>query len=161
MKINLDTPSPDMDAEQSGIISRDNVAALRKTMNKTGVNSLLLVQRSTAFNVTGATLHVPENFEGIVTSSGGFFDIEFKTSYRMPAAGNLLAVLYIDDKEMDSIYCGLSNPQVIIWPIYLRFRGALGEGRHKIQVKIALDSGTGVFGDTNTVTRLQAVETVL
>lgn len=159
MRVQLDTPNPAIPQDQLDKMDTNNTLALQKAINKTGVNTGLLVESSTQTNVTGATYTIYNGMEGVVTSSGGFFDITYKTVVGVTSANTLSAQLLIDGAVKDFTQMGsTANGQ---FGLYLQYRGALGAGRHNIAVKISMNGGTFHLQENSTQGRLQAVETVL
>lgn len=163
MKLNIDTPSPEMDDEQAAKLDRDNIAALRKTINKTGINQSLLMQSSTSTNFTSTSFAIPINMQGVVISSGGFFRITFKSAVHVPATQAMTLKLFIDGTQeinlKDSVVISSSSSIDVI--AFLEWQGNLGEGRHNIIIQAAMSGGTGIFSRSDTYSTLQAIETLL
>lgn len=158
----LDTPNPAMPPDQLNQIATNNTAKIQSGLNGLGINQSLLIENTTAYNFSSATLTQLLNMSGVVTSSGGYFEINFKVNFTVPAANDFICKLLIDGVIKDSflissVATGANNQNGT-----LAFRGTLGIGRHTITVQSSLNGGgTAVISDSLTMTRLQAVEFLL
>jgi len=152
MKVQLDTPNPAIDSENLDEINTNNVKKIQNTLNKTGINQLLIVDNVTATNFTSATLTQLLTFTGIVTSSGGWIEVNFKVNAQV--TGDFVGQLLIDGIVKDSflISGAPSNDNVT-----LAWRGNLGIGRHSITVNAAVTI-LAIISNSSSMTRLQVVE---
>jgi hypothetical protein len=158
MPIQLDTPNPAMDQATLDEVQVNNIKKLRNTINKMGVNQLLLVENKTATNFTATALAIPVNMQGVITVTGGWVDIEFKMPMGQSGAIRLICALLIDGKTKD--YINLTSPG-FSFTMMLSYHGNLGAGRHTVAINFAVGSGTAVISESESITRLQAWETVI
>lgn len=158
MPTNLDTPNPAMDQEAIDELQVNNVKKLRTTLNRMGVTQLLLVENKTSTNFTSTTLTVPVNMQGVITTTGGWVDIEFKMPMALSGAIDIAGRLLIDGNVMDfEQYTTPGFSEVLI----LSWHGQLGQGRHNVAVNFAVGSGTAAISTNSSVTRLQAWESIV
>lgn len=163
MKLNIDTPTPEMNEQDAAKLDRDNVAALRKVINKTGVNQILLVETFTASAaISSASASAYEQlgpFQGVITCSGGWIEINFKTGVRDSGSSNTSFQLLVDGVVKDQITLS-AGANEDLGPA-LHWAGPLGEGRHKVAVFYRTPVGTIIYSFNSDCSRLQAVETLL
>lgn len=160
MKLNLDTPSPDFDEEQKAQLERDNVAALRKTLNKTACQILYQSVSNTSTGLTATTYKLIG--EATFTASGGLIEIDWYTSVGITASSNFMIKLIVDENESLSRIARVDCGDTLATYVALHFKKALGEGRHKVQIYAKVDGGGAATYSTGpSTTELIVKETLL
>lgn len=165
MRVQLDTPNAAIPKDELDKIDTNNVLKLQQTINKTGVNSTLNVESTTETNFTNASLATAivggKPMQGVITSSGGFYRVYFKSTVLVPNGGNFSAALLVDSKIVDTAAGANGAAADLRIPVVLEYNASLGAGRHNLEVQVAISAGTAKLSSSSTYSRLQAIETVL
>ena len=159
MKLNLDTPSPEFDADQKSQLERDNVAELRKKLNKTGVNVLadIVLTTPTAFN--SVAFAKVANFEAVFTSSGGFIEIDFQANLQNSGSAIFYIRIIVDGDLQKSRTMRNDVGAANNLSAYVFYKAFLGEGRHRVEVQAS--SNASVTFSAEYQSELTVKETIL
>lgn len=162
MKLNIDTPTPEMGVEESDKLNRDNVAALRKTINATGVFILADVRKNTLTTLAiAAAKTLIQGMEAVVTTGGGVVEINFYTTHEVGAGVSLAFYLYIDGKQnLAMVGAANGGAAAIAVNSTMNYKASLGEGRHTVQVYYTTN-GAFPISYNSLDTRLVITETKL
>lgn len=168
MRVNLDTPNPALPEETQAEVAVNNNKAIAQAINKTGVNFLLDKNSNTAQTTTAATYTKLANWDGVFTSSGGFIELEFISSVQADKVCTLSVKMIVDADPNKTRICNVvfSSASTELF-VGVKYREALGAGRHKVEIYTAVDNGaiitfSAIAGaPSNATTELTVVETLL
>lgn len=160
MKINLDTPSPEMDQSLQDEMGVNNLKKLRQTINKTGCNVLkdIKLNRATTLAIAATATRI-QSFEAVITTSGGLIDLDFYTTAEIGMGVSVSFYLNVDDAVVAS--CGAANPNAATaMSMSMKHSVALGAGRHRVYITYKTN-GAFPISYNSLDTRLLAKETLL